>query len=61
LGQKETDWEELKRRYPEKFWTARQIFGKIHPGDRIFVGTGCGEPQHLVGALRDYVEIKPRI
>jgi len=59
LGQKETDWEELKRRYPEKFWTARQIFGKIHPGDRIFVGTGCGEPQHLVGALRDYVEMKP--
>ncbi len=35
------------------------IFGHIHRGDRIFIGTGCGEPQHLVHALTDYVQTHP--
>lgn len=35
------------------------IFGHIHRGDRIFIGTGCGEPQHLVLALTDYVQTHP--
>ena len=43
--------DEAKKRYPEKFVPENVVFGHIHQGDRIFVGTGCGEPQYLVRAL----------
>jgi acyl-CoA hydrolase/RimJ/RimL family protein N-acetyltransferase len=56
---KSSEIDEMKRRWPKKFWPENAIFEKIHPGDRIFVGTGCGEPQHLVGALKRYVERWP--
>ncbi|MDA8214109.1 MAG: GNAT family N-acetyltransferase, partial [Nitrospiraceae bacterium] len=46
--------------YPEKFATEDKIFDNIHPGDRIFIGTGCGEPQHLVRALINYVQSHPK-
>ncbi|HPV43716.1 MAG TPA: hypothetical protein PKX40_21255, partial [Spirochaetota bacterium] len=29
-------------------------------GDRIFISTGCGEPQYLVQALTRYVGSNPR-
>lgn len=45
---------------PEKFIPTDNIFGKIHAGDRIFISTGCGEPQHLVGRLVAYVEAHPK-
>lgn len=51
---------ELARRYPEKFRPEGVVFGHIHPGNRIFVGTGCGEPQHLVRSLIEYVAARPR-
>jgi hypothetical protein len=44
----------------EKFASLGAIFRNIHPGDRIFIGTGCGEPQHLLKALVDYVKVTPR-
>lgn len=50
----------LKREYPEKFAAESTIFGNIHPGDRIFISTGCGEPQYLVQAMIDYVESNPK-
>jgi len=56
---KSSDLEAMKKRWPKKFWPEIAIFRQIHPGDRIFVGTGCGEPQHLVGALKRYVEKRP--
>lgn len=56
---KSSDLEAMKKRWPKKFWPEIAIFQQIHPGDRIFVGTGCGEPQHLVGALKRYVEKSP--
>lgn len=28
----------------------------LHPGDRIFMGTACAEPQALAGALVDYIK-----
>ena len=56
---KSSEFMELKKRWPKKFWPETAIFERIHPGDRIFVGTGCGEPQHLVGALKRYVEKRP--
>jgi acyl-CoA hydrolase/RimJ/RimL family protein N-acetyltransferase len=52
--------ERLKREYPAKFGTNERVFGNIHPGDRIFISTGCGEPQHLVQSLIEYVESNPK-
>jgi len=51
--------DELKKAYPEKFGSEDSIFSHIHRGDRIFIGTGCGEPQSLVRALIRYVESHP--
>ncbi|MFO7618116.1 MAG: GNAT family N-acetyltransferase [Thermoplasmata archaeon] len=45
--------------YPEKFASEDKIFSNIHRGDRIFVGTACGEPQYLVKAFINYVERNP--
>ncbi len=50
---------EMGQKYPEKFVPEERIFGHIHRGDRIFVGTGCGEPQYLIQALIRYVESHP--
>ncbi|MDG6220161.1 MAG: GNAT family N-acetyltransferase [Candidatus Thermoplasmatota archaeon] len=50
----------MRQKYPEKFASEEQIFSKINRGDRIFIGTGCGEPQHLVKALIRYVESNPK-
>jgi len=53
--------EEIKSRWPGKFREKeRFIFQNIHPGDRIFVGTGCGEPQHLVASLLEFVKTQPK-
>jgi acyl-CoA hydrolase/GNAT superfamily N-acetyltransferase len=49
-------WREI---FPEKFVSQERIFSHIHRGNRIFVGTGCGEPQYLVRALIQYVESNP--
>ena len=48
--------EQIKAKYPEKFVSEHDVFGHIRRGDRIFLGTACGEPQHLVQALTDYVK-----
>lgn len=50
----------ILKQYPDKFIDESAVFSHIHPGDRIFVGTGCGEPQYLVGALIKYVESNPK-
>jgi acyl-CoA hydrolase/GNAT superfamily N-acetyltransferase len=48
-------WNEL---YKTKLMTAAQAIQKIRPGDRIFIGTGCGQPQMLVESLvKDNSEI----
>jgi acyl-CoA hydrolase/GNAT superfamily N-acetyltransferase len=52
--------ERIKALYPEKFPTEERIFSAIHPGNRIFIGTGCGEPQCLVKALINYVRSHPK-
>ena len=49
----------LKAQYPDKFVPENRIFRNIRRGDRIFISTGCGEPQYLVGALINYVEANP--
>jgi len=50
----------LKDRYSEKFANESEVFRHIRRGDRIFVATGCGEPQHLVRSLAAYVESNPK-
>jgi acyl-CoA hydrolase/GNAT superfamily N-acetyltransferase len=50
---------DLRSRHPEKFASEESIFKNIHGGDRIFIGTGCGEPAYLVQALINYVRSNP--
>ena len=50
----------LREKYPEKFASEERVFGHIRRGDRIFIGTACGEPQNLVRGLIDYVASHPK-
>ena len=50
----------VHEQYSDKVVSEREIFEHIHRGDRIYVGTGCGEPQYLIGALIDYVNANPK-
>ncbi|MCK4279504.1 MAG: 4-hydroxybutyrate CoA-transferase, partial [Candidatus Thorarchaeota archaeon] len=43
-----TKWTE---KYKKKVLTANEAIGKIGRGSRIFLGTGCGVPYHLVQEL----------
>ncbi|NMC09758.1 MAG: GNAT family N-acetyltransferase [Methanothrix sp.] len=53
--------EEIKKLWPTKFRDQeRFIFQEIQPGDRIFLGTGCGEPQYLVSQLVSYLKNYPK-
>jgi acyl-CoA hydrolase/GNAT superfamily N-acetyltransferase len=42
------DWQTL---YASKVVSAQQAVSKIKRGSRVFIGTGCGEPQHLIKAM----------
>ena len=42
------DW---KQRYASKVVDAPEAVSKIMRGSRVFIGTGCGEPQHLIHAM----------
>ncbi len=35
----------------DKVISAEEAIGKIRGGSRVFIGSGCGEPQHLIHAL----------
>ena len=52
--------DKMKEQYSHKISATEEIFKKIHAGDRIFIATGCGEPQYLVHKLVDYVESNPK-
>ncbi len=39
--------------YVQKLTTAKKALKHIHPGQRVFIGSSCGEPQHLVTELSD--------
>ena len=55
-----SELDKLQLRYPDKFADEKQIFSKIHPGNRIFISTACAEPQYLVNSLVKYVESNPK-
>jgi acyl-CoA hydrolase/GNAT superfamily N-acetyltransferase len=42
------DWQHL---YASKVVDAPEAMSKIMRGSRVFIGTGCGEPQHLIHAM----------
>ncbi|NIM14986.1 MAG: GNAT family N-acetyltransferase [Candidatus Aminicenantes bacterium] len=42
------DWKHV---YSDRLSNAREAMKLIKPGNSIFIGTGCGQPQHLVNAL----------
>ena len=54
------DLKPLKTLYPRKFASNEHIFSRINAGNRIFIGTACGEPQHLVQSLIEYVMVNPK-
>ena len=43
------DW--LNTYCPKKIVTAEDAISRIKRGSRVFIGTGCGEPQHLIRAM----------
>lgn len=47
----EFDW---KEKYKNKIGTAAAAMNLIKPGNRIFIGTGCAQPHHLVNALVEH-------
>jgi len=47
----QSDW---KQKYADRVATAAEAIKVIKPGDSIFIGTGCAQPQHLVAALMEY-------
>jgi acyl-CoA hydrolase/RimJ/RimL family protein N-acetyltransferase len=51
---------EIRNKYRKKFVAESVAFNLIERGDRIFVGTGCGEPQYLIRSLIKYVETNPK-
>ncbi len=38
-------------RYRSMVLSAEEAVGRIRPGQRVFIGTGCGQPQTLVAAM----------
>ncbi|MGD9080978.1 MAG: GNAT family N-acetyltransferase [Desulfobacterales bacterium] len=42
---------DLKRLCPNKVVSAEEAVSQIKNGSRVFIGTGCGEPQHLIRAM----------
>jgi acyl-CoA hydrolase len=42
---------DLKTVCPEKVVDAETAIAKMKNGSRVFIGTGCGEPQHLIRAM----------
>ena len=52
--------EQFRREFPEKFVAPDVAFARIHRGDRIFIGTGCGQPQYLVDAMVEFVKTNPK-
>ena len=44
---------DFSARFAQLKKTGPQAIDAIRPGQRVFIGSGCGEPQHLVNALLD--------
>ncbi len=47
----EFDW---KKKFADRIGTAAEAMKLIKPGNSIFIGTGCAQPQYLVNSLVEY-------
>ncbi|MBK9118325.1 MAG: GNAT family N-acetyltransferase [Phycisphaerales bacterium] len=45
-----------RERYADKLVTAKEAVGRIRPGNRVFIGSACGEPQALVRAMAELAD-----
>jgi acyl-CoA hydrolase/GNAT superfamily N-acetyltransferase len=43
-----------KEQYADRLGTAAEAMKLIRPGNSVFIGTGCAQPQHLVDALVEH-------
>ncbi|UCF91639.1 MAG: acetyl-CoA hydrolase/transferase family protein, partial [Desulfobacterales bacterium] len=43
---------------PQKLVDAQQAISKIEKGSRVFLGTGCGEPQHLIRTMVEHTDLQ---
>jgi acyl-CoA hydrolase/RimJ/RimL family protein N-acetyltransferase len=48
----------LRETCPDKLLTPEESVKKIHNGSRVFIGTGCGEPQRLIKAMVEDLSIQ---
>ncbi|NTW37285.1 MAG: acetyl-CoA hydrolase/transferase family protein, partial [Syntrophobacteraceae bacterium] len=48
----------LQEHCPDKVVSAQHAVSRIKRGSRVFIGTGCGEPQHLIKALACNVDMQ---
>lgn len=48
----------LHKHCPEKIVSAEEAMSKIRQGSRVFIGTACGEPQHLIRAMANDVGLQ---
>ena len=46
-----------QQRYADKLTTAARAVAVVEPGNRVFIGSGAGEPQSLVEALADRADL----
>jgi len=42
---------DIRKHCPEKVVSAEEAVANIRNGSRVFIGSGCGEPQHLIRAM----------
>ena len=47
----EFDW---KKKFADRIGTAAEVMKFIKPGNSIFIGTGCAQPQYLVNSLMEH-------
>ncbi|MCP3941232.1 MAG: GNAT family N-acetyltransferase [Desulfobacteraceae bacterium] len=48
----------LRKVCPDKLLTPEACVKKIHNGSRVFIGTGCGEPQRLIKAMIEDLSVQ---
>ena len=59
LYEKANPLDELKELYPQKFVSEKYVFRNIKRGNKVFIGTGAGEPRYLVRSLMDFLNKNP--
>ena len=59
LYEKSNPLDELKELYPQKFVSEKYVFRNIKRGNKVFIGTGAGEPRYLVRSLMDFLNKNP--